>query len=251
MSYSVMSDPLYIALLTWTAAVLLITIEKPGLRSGIALGVLSGLAFLTRVEGILLMAALPLLHLVQAEQGYVSADGTTFCAETLGLTKAQVAAVKKVMAGPKASDGRQVYPGYLWDTGITNTRGGLPGVLVGPPIPEGPTTATTMNVDAEAARALDGRSMAGDSNAWTNLSTFRGHGGKLVFLHGVSDPWFSAQETVRYYELLGRDNVIVTPHIAGNSPQRAARNHRLIAENLRRFAAGQPLVGVVDLEAGY
>lgn len=38
-------------------------------------------------------ALLPLLHLVQAEQGYVSADGIAFCAETLGLTKAQVAAV--------------------------------------------------------------------------------------------------------------------------------------------------------------
>jgi NADH-quinone oxidoreductase subunit E len=38
-------------------------------------------------------ALLPLLHLVQSEQGYVSADGIAFCAETLGLTKAQVAAV--------------------------------------------------------------------------------------------------------------------------------------------------------------
>lgn len=38
-------------------------------------------------------ALLPLLHLVQAEQGYVSADGIAFCAETLGLTKAEVNAV--------------------------------------------------------------------------------------------------------------------------------------------------------------
>jgi NADH-quinone oxidoreductase subunit E len=38
-------------------------------------------------------ALLPLLHLVQAEQGYVTPDGIAFCAETLGLTKAQVAAV--------------------------------------------------------------------------------------------------------------------------------------------------------------
>jgi hypothetical protein len=52
-------------------------------------------------------------------------------------------------------------------------------------------------------------SMVGDSSAWTNLSTFRGHGGKLIFLHGVSDPWFSAQESVRYYEELGRDNAEV------------------------------------------
>jgi NADH-quinone oxidoreductase subunit E len=38
-------------------------------------------------------ALLPLLHLVQAEQGHVSPEGITFCAETLHLTKAQVAAV--------------------------------------------------------------------------------------------------------------------------------------------------------------
>ena len=122
------------------------------------------------------------------------------------LSKAQVNAVKKVMAGPKASDGRQVYPGYLWDTGITNTRGGLPGVLVGPPIPEGPTTATSMNVDAEAARAHDARGMVGDSNAWTNLSTFQGRGGKLMFFHGVSDAWFSSLDTIQYYERLAADN---------------------------------------------
>ena len=38
-------------------------------------------------------ALLPLLHLVQAEQGYVSADGIAFCAERLGLTEAEVTAV--------------------------------------------------------------------------------------------------------------------------------------------------------------
>jgi len=38
-------------------------------------------------------ALLPLLHLVQSEQGYVTSDGIAFCADTLGLTKAQVSAV--------------------------------------------------------------------------------------------------------------------------------------------------------------
>jgi NADH-quinone oxidoreductase subunit E len=38
-------------------------------------------------------ALMPLLHLVQAEEGYVSADGITFCAEQLGLTEAEVTAV--------------------------------------------------------------------------------------------------------------------------------------------------------------
>src|SRR3954452_10534514 len=38
-------------------------------------------------------ALLPMLHLVQGEQGYVSPEGMAFCAELLGITRAQVGAV--------------------------------------------------------------------------------------------------------------------------------------------------------------
>jgi NADH-quinone oxidoreductase subunit E len=38
-------------------------------------------------------ALLPMLHLVQSEEGYVSADGIALCAEELSLTTAEVAAV--------------------------------------------------------------------------------------------------------------------------------------------------------------
>ena len=38
-------------------------------------------------------ALLPLLHLVQSHEGYVSPDGITFCASMLGLNRAEVAAV--------------------------------------------------------------------------------------------------------------------------------------------------------------
>jgi len=38
-------------------------------------------------------ALMPLLHLVQAEQGYITEDGITFCAERLGLAEAEVTAV--------------------------------------------------------------------------------------------------------------------------------------------------------------
>src|SRR3954451_6423072 len=38
-------------------------------------------------------ALLPMLHLVQSEEGYVSPDGITLCAELLGLTTAEVSAV--------------------------------------------------------------------------------------------------------------------------------------------------------------
>jgi NADH-quinone oxidoreductase subunit E len=44
-------------------------------------------------EGRSRSALLPMLHLVQAEEGYVTPAGIAFCAETLGLTKAEVGAV--------------------------------------------------------------------------------------------------------------------------------------------------------------
>jgi pimeloyl-ACP methyl ester carboxylesterase len=121
------------------------------------------------------------------------------------LSAAQVNAIRTVMQGPRTTSGRQVYPGYYYDTGIANTQG-LAGVLAGPFIPENRPVGTAFDVDAAADDAMNARAMVGDSSAWTNLSTFRGHGGKLIFAHGVSDPWFSAQESVRYYEQLGRDN---------------------------------------------
>jgi hypothetical protein len=123
------------------------------------------------------------------------------------LSTAQATAIKQGFAGPKSSRGRQVYPGFLYDTGITAEGAGIPGLLVTGFSPEGDNpTGTTMDIDAAAAEAHDGRSMAGDTNAWTNLSGFTAHGGKLIFYHGNSDPWFSALETVRYYEQMARDN---------------------------------------------
>src|SRR3954463_8913069 len=44
-------------------------------------------------EGRSRSALLPLLHLVQSEEGFVSPDGVAFCADVLGITKAQVGAV--------------------------------------------------------------------------------------------------------------------------------------------------------------
>jgi phosphoglycerate dehydrogenase-like enzyme len=49
--------------------------------------------------------------------------------------------------------------------------------------------------------------------------------------------------------LWAMENVVVTPHISG--PDDLAVNTRRLLENYRRFRAGQPLEGVVDVERGY
>lgn len=46
-------------------------------------------------------------------------------------------------------------------------------------------------------------------------------------------------------------NVLITPHIAGLRPDHWEVAVDLFAENLRRFEAGQPLLNVVDKQAGY
>jgi tannase/feruloyl esterase len=123
------------------------------------------------------------------------------------LSTPQVQAIERAFAGPKTASGIQVYPGFPYDTGIASKGHGIPGLLSGGMSPVGPSPTTTqMNVEAEAATAHDAREMAGDTNAWTNLSSFTAHSGKLIFYHGMSDPWFSALDTVGYYNRLATEN---------------------------------------------
>ena len=53
------------------------------------------------------------------------------------------------------------------------------------------------------------------------------------------------------HPLFGRDNCIITPHTANTFEMAKAPLTARITENVRRFAAGQPLVGLVDPAAGY
>lgn len=52
-------------------------------------------------------------------------------------------------------------------------------------------------------------------------------------------------------DLWGMKNVIITPHVAANAEVTNERRWTLLRENLRRFAAGEPLYNVVDKKAGY
>ena len=124
------------------------------------------------------------------------------------LSAEQVKALEIAFAGPKDSRGNQVYPGFFFDTGLTATGGGIPGLLATGSSPIGPPTAAVeQNIDAEAATVNSNPvSMLGDSASWVNLNTFSSHGGKLIFYHGVSDPWFSAKDTIDYYKRMTSAN---------------------------------------------
>lgn len=100
------------------------------------------------------------------------------------ISPAKIAAIKKAFAGPKNSYGTQIYPGFLYDTGIAET-GPVPGLLaLGDHGLFGPyPTAINIDVDKEALHASDPLV----EPASTNLSTFSQSGGKLIFFHGDSD----------------------------------------------------------------
>jgi phosphoglycerate dehydrogenase-like enzyme len=53
------------------------------------------------------------------------------------------------------------------------------------------------------------------------------------------------------HPLWTKENVILTPHASGHSPHSGERMFDLLCENVRRFAAGEPLMNVVDLELQY
>jgi phosphoglycerate dehydrogenase-like enzyme len=56
------------------------------------------------------------------------------------------------------------------------------------------------------------------------------------------------QPTSPFYDL---PNVIVTPHTSWSSGRVLDRSVELFTDNLRRFAAGEPLLNVVDPSQGY
>ena len=53
------------------------------------------------------------------------------------------------------------------------------------------------------------------------------------------------------HPLWGMDNVILTPHTAGISAHEEDRRLDVLAANLRRFVAGEPLHNVVDKAGGH
>jgi hypothetical protein len=96
-----------------------------------------------------------------------------------------------------------------------------------------------MDVDREYIEKTDGAAAAGNTFLWTNLSSFSGHGGKLIFYHGASDPWFSALDTVDYYKRLIRDN--------GGSEKVSEWSRLFIVPGMGHCSGGERTVDTFDM----
>jgi phosphoglycerate dehydrogenase-like enzyme len=53
------------------------------------------------------------------------------------------------------------------------------------------------------------------------------------------------------HPLWSTPRVLISPHTAGRSDKGRDRLYLLVAENLRRYVAGEPLLSVVDIQRGY
>jgi feruloyl esterase len=117
--------------------------------------------------------------------------------------------MERAFAGPKDAAGYPIYVPVPYDTGIVFTGPGLPGYLpTGGPGVFGPASrALTIDMDARLRTVeADAAQRLTDTNAWTDLDTFLARGSKILFFHGVSDPWFSAYDSWDYWQRAAATN---------------------------------------------
>jgi len=142
------------------------------------------------------------------------------------LSSAQVGALKSVFAGPRNSAGKALYAGQPWDPGLaapgwrTWTLGSsttatpdaryitlMVDALVNEFFtpPDLSFNPLTFNFDTDPAR-MEAYSAIYDTYRDDKLAAFKQRGGKMLFIHGMSDPIFSALDTMDYYERLAANN---------------------------------------------
>ena len=141
------------------------------------------------------------------------------------LSRPQVDTLKRVFDGAVDSKGNRLYSGWPYDGGLGapgwrawklgSSRTGTPNAInatlgfgairdyfVTPYDPK--LDPLRFDFDRDPARIAP-TAVYNDATS-TQLSTFSGHGGKLLLYHGMSDPVFSPNDTVGYYRALAADN---------------------------------------------
>jgi Tannase and feruloyl esterase len=131
------------------------------------------------------------------------------------LTQPQVAALKKLYAGPRNSKGDQIYPGYFpgGETGANGWSANITG--------SGPGKSLSYGFAVQGGKYLLFQNPAWDYRSFDldrdvkfiddavgqrlnaidpNLKNFKSRGGKLILFHGWSDAILAPTATIDYYE---------------------------------------------------
>ena len=141
------------------------------------------------------------------------------------LSPAKLRALQDVFGGAHDGRGQALYSTWPWDAGIsapgwrawklgtsrtgdsnalnvTVTTGSLGMYFMTPPRPG----LELADVDFDTAAAQTAQTASINDATGTMMSTFAGHGGKLLVFQGNSDPVFSADDIEAYWRTLAADN---------------------------------------------
>ncbi len=135
------------------------------------------------------------------------------------LSGPQVMALRAIFAGARDSHGRQLYAGWPYDAGIASpgwrqwklgtsptaqpnaanaTLGANALALYFMTPPDPSLDVSRFDFDRDPAR-IEETSAINDATG-VMMSSFSGHGGKLLVFEGVSDPVFSANDIMAWYD---------------------------------------------------
>ncbi|WP_159457675.1 tannase/feruloyl esterase family alpha/beta hydrolase [Xaviernesmea oryzae] len=120
------------------------------------------------------------------------------------LSADQVRVVAETFSPTAGASGRPAYPAFPYDTGVMSVTDAIPGLMRFDDRRNRQFNnhALTFDVDdaVEKADIDDPQQRLINADQWTDLSSFAAEGRKIIFFHGMSDPWFSANDTVDFFE---------------------------------------------------
>ena len=142
------------------------------------------------------------------------------------LSAAQVNALAQGFGGPRNTAGTALYSRWPWDAGVSSPgwrswkigsspdnrpnsafvslmQDAMDNEFFTPPDPK--FSIFDFNFDRDPGR-MEAESAIYDTYRDDKLTAFHNRGGKILFIHGLSDPIFSPLDTMDYYNRLARNN---------------------------------------------
>jgi hypothetical protein len=140
------------------------------------------------------------------------------------LSPAKVSAIKAIFGGARDSKGRPIYAGWPYDAGVgdmgwriwkmgsapTGAANGINQTMGQDALrryfatPQDPALSP-QSFDFDRAVELTAETGAINDPTSTFMTSFVQHGGRLLIYQGLSDPVFSAEDIIGWYEKLARD----------------------------------------------